>query len=126
MSLSERYREDIVVLEPTATRLDADAARDFRRRLLERTATADGDIIVDLSRVEFVDSTALGALVAAYKRMAPAGRELVLCGVQPSVRIIVELTRLHRVFSVQPTEAMAVDFLRHRRAGDRDASLPRR
>ena len=57
-------------------------------------------LAVDLSVVDRIDSTGLGALVTTLKAARDHGGDLALAGLSPSVRAVVELTRLHRVFDI--------------------------
>jgi anti-sigma B factor antagonist len=67
-----------------------------------------GQIVVDLSGVHFIDSSALSTLIQAMKRARENGGDLKLAQLQSPVRIIFELTRLDRAFSIYPTVEDAV------------------
>jgi anti-sigma B factor antagonist len=60
-------------------------------------------LILDLTRVDFCDSSALGAFVAIHRRRADAGQRFALTGVQSEVARILELTRLTSVLPVHKT-----------------------
>jgi anti-sigma B factor antagonist len=66
-------------------------------------------LVLDLRRVDFCDSSALGAFVHIHRHRADAGRRLVLTGIQPEVRRILQLTRLTSILSLHETvdEALA-------------------
>ncbi|MEU1012171.1 STAS domain-containing protein [Streptomyces sp. NPDC005890] len=51
-------------------------------------------LILDLTRVDFCDSSALGAFVDIHRRRADAGHRFALTGIQPEVRRILEPTHL--------------------------------
>ena len=55
-------------------------------------------VVVDISKCEFIDSTFLGVLVNALKRVAKENGDMKLVGFKPGVRSMFELTRLFRVF----------------------------
>jgi anti-sigma B factor antagonist len=82
-------------------RIDAAAAVQFRDAM--RSATEGGQIrvVLDLSRVVFVDSSGLGAIIAAMKHLGPE-RELELAGLQPAVAKVFRLTRLDEIVKVHP------------------------
>jgi anti-anti-sigma factor len=61
-----------------------------------------------MSTVIFMDSSGLSALIAVMKRARAGGGELVLFGVRPAVREILNLTRLDGVFSVCGSEEEAI------------------
>jgi anti-sigma B factor antagonist len=66
------------------------------------------NVVVDLSGVTFIDSTALAVLVSGMKRCRQRGGDLHLCGLQQPVRIIFELTKLDRAFEIFPSSAEAI------------------
>jgi anti-sigma B factor antagonist len=55
-------------------------------------------VILDLSGVPYIDSTALGALVAAYVSLQKAGRRVVLSGVSERVLRMLKITRVDSLF----------------------------
>lgn len=61
-------------------------------------------LIINLSKVEYLDSTGLGVLIGALKRLREAGGNLVLVG--PALRIlrIFEITGLDKIFDIYATE----------------------
>jgi len=69
------------------------------REVLSDPAT---QVVLDLSRVDFLDSSGLGAVVAMMK-MAGPGRRVELAGLTPTVEKVFRLTRMDRVFTIHPT-----------------------
>jgi anti-sigma B factor antagonist len=82
------------------TELNATNAANFRDDI--RTALTDtvNTLDVDFSATTFVDSSGLGALIALHKTMATRGGCVRILNPAPTVRQILELTRLHRVFEI--------------------------
>ncbi|MBF2019523.1 MAG: STAS domain-containing protein [Hydrococcus sp. C42_A2020_068] len=64
------------------------------------TSQAYSVFLVDMSRVEFLDSAGLMAIVTAFRLTQSQGKRFSLCSLAPSVRIIFELTQLDRVFEI--------------------------
>jgi anti-sigma B factor antagonist len=60
------------------------------------------NLIVDLGQVQFIDSSGLGALLSGYKNANLRSSAFALAGLQPRVKSMLELTRLHRVFDIYP------------------------
>ena len=60
-------------------------------------------VLVDLSAATFIDSTTLGVLMGAVKRLRPAGGELAIACNDPNIRKIFEITLLDRVFAIFDT-----------------------
>lgn len=67
---------------------------------LADAVVAGGRTVVDMSRVEFCDSTGLGVLLSALKQARGNGGELELAAPQPAVRRILQITGLDEVFTI--------------------------
>jgi anti-sigma B factor antagonist len=65
-------------------------------------------VVLDLSRLTFLDCAALRVLVTARRRAAAHGTTLVLAAPQPKVARTLQITGLDRQFTVFPTVAKAV------------------
>ena len=75
------------------------------KRLLETKART---VVVDLTTVRIVDSSGLGALLAAARVASRSGGQLRVAGLQPTVQETFELARLTRIFAIFPTQAEAL------------------
>jgi anti-sigma B factor antagonist len=77
MELSQRTEGDVLVAKACDQRVDARLATEFKQQLLALIASGHPRIALDLSDVDFIDSSGLGAIVAALKlfRMYPAEAE---------------------------------------------------
>ncbi len=110
MQLEQRKAGEALVVAPLEERLDARVATDFKERMAELIASGNTKIVLDLSRVEFIDSSGLGAIVSSLKRMGGRG-DLVVCGLQETTMTLFRLTRMDRVFQVFDSEQQAVSAL---------------
>lgn len=82
-----------------------------RRSLESQLASASPFLVVDLSGVEFVDSSGLAALLAAIKAARRQGGDVALAGPRPRVRALIELTRLDDVVPIAATTDEALERL---------------
>lgn len=78
--------------------VDVYTAPMLRERLLELINGGAHRLVVDLSRVDFLDSTGLGVLVGALKRLRTSGGVLALVCPKESLLKIFRITALDRVF----------------------------
>ena len=86
-------------------RIDAAVAVRFKDNLLELTQHDATRVILDLSKVEFLDSSGLGAVVGSMKQLGRS-RTLDLAGLTPTVEKVFRITRMDRVFRIfSDTEA---------------------
>lgn len=76
--------------------------------LNRNTDHAPAQIVIDLSGVNFIDSSALATLVQGMKHCRERDGDLHLCTLQQPVRIIFELTRLDKAFDMFSSEAEAI------------------
>jgi anti-sigma B factor antagonist len=66
-------------------------------------------IVVDLSRVDFMDSSGLGALIACLKSTRQAGGDLRIAAPSKQVSMVLKLSNLDRVLAVFPDAERAFD-----------------
>jgi anti-sigma B factor antagonist len=86
----------VTVLEP---RIDAASAIQFKETMRPLAGVGHGPVVLDLSRVGFLDSSGLGAVVAVMKLIGP-NRKLELAGLTPNVDKVFRLTRMDSVFTI--------------------------
>ena len=99
MELSYEDTGELRVITVQEDRIDAAVAIQFKDRMREMTETAPPRLLLDLSRVSFLDSSGLGAVVAAFKQAGPE-RRLELAGLTPTVEKVFKLTRMDSVFTI--------------------------
>ncbi|OYX44696.1 MAG: anti-anti-sigma factor [Rhodobacterales bacterium 32-67-9] len=102
MHLSTEARPDALIVRVNEERIDAAVAIQFKDRMRELTGGGQGPVILDLSRVTFVDSSGLGAIVAVMKFLAPH-MQLELAALTPNVGKVFRLTRMDSVFPIHAT-----------------------
>jgi anti-sigma B factor antagonist len=73
----------------------------LRQHLLDLRDDGVSQVVVDLSELQFIDSTGLGALVAAVKRYREHGGDIVLRKPTASVGRVLEIAGLTRVFEIE-------------------------
>ena len=97
MEVSARIEEQMQVVSILESRIDAAVALEFKEAMRRATAEGPETVVLDLGRVDFIDSSGLGAIVATMKHLAPT-RKLVLAGLTPAVDKVFRLTRMDSVF----------------------------
>jgi len=101
-------RGAIQVVKPLEKSVDVSAASDLKDAVATLIDAKKNLIILDMTEVEFVDSTGLGAMVYTLKRATAKGGDAVLVGLQPGVRSLLETTRLDNCFQIYDDESTAV------------------
>lgn len=108
MQLQIEEKERVVLIAIKENRLDAHNSGELKSQLLALFEQGKNNLLVDLQEVRFVDSSGLGALVSGFKNASARSGSLKLCGLQPQVKSMFELTRLHRVFEIFASEQDAI------------------
>jgi anti-sigma B factor antagonist len=108
MELSSKVSENgVLVLAYGEDNLDAANVRSFRdatQALMKDHAR----VVLDMSRMKFVDSSGLGALIACLRDANGRKGDFRMAAMSKSVRALFELMRMHRVFSIHETVDGAV------------------
>ncbi len=78
------------------------------------SAAVDGGrtrIVVDLAETSFLDSTALGVLIGAVKRLRTRDGVLTIVNTDPNIAKTFEITGLDQIFTIRPTRDEAIEAL---------------
>lgn len=100
MSSEQNQKTKVITLEPFG-HVSADNVQAVQEQLTNALTTTDYQVIVvDMKRVEFMDSAGLMALVSSFRQAQSLGRRFVICSLAPAVRMVFELTQLDCVFEI--------------------------
>ena len=108
MDLQIEDRGEALLVTVNQERIDAACAIQFKDRVREAVATDHARVVMDMSQVRFLDSSGLGAVVAAMKLLGP-DRKLELAALTPAVAKVFRLTRMESVFVLHKTLTDALD-----------------
>src|SRR3712207_5152742 len=98
LKLRTRSMGDATVVDVGGA-VELHSAEQLRDALMQACNVERPCVVVDLSRVSFIDSNGLGVLVGALKRVRERGALSLVCP-QPRVRRVFEITGLTQVFSI--------------------------
>ncbi|GAB4373050.1 MAG: STAS domain-containing protein [Bryobacter sp.] len=108
MEISQRHLEEVPILELRGSLLAGAPCIELRQKIQD-LAKSDPRVIIDLSQVDYIDSSGLGTLVASFTMLERAGGGLRI--LKPSERDmeLLVLTKLASVFQVFDDEQAAVN-----------------
>jgi anti-sigma B factor antagonist len=113
---TEKLSENAYVIS-LGGEVDLYTAPEFKQQLLEVVGQGGTNVVVDLTKTTFIDSTTLGVLVGGVKRLRPNGGQLSLVCSDRNITKIFEITGLDKVFPIYATRNEAVE-----NAGSRDTA----
>lgn len=79
--------------------------------ILQANADSQNALIIDLSEIEYADSSGLGALLLAFRLYRDNGRTLIFCGIRERVQKLIEISRLENVFKLAADQQAAISML---------------
>lgn len=93
--------DEIVWTEVRCAEMDENLTRKMQEELLEAAAKVrELPVVLDVSKVTFLPSLSIGALVSFLTEFKQAGRRFLLVGLQPPVREVLAVTRLDKIFEI--------------------------
>ncbi|EPX79740.1 STAS domain-containing protein [Salipiger mucosus] len=99
MDVTTHESDGLQVIRVEEARIDAAVAIQFKDRVRAAVAPGARRVVLDLGAVQFIDSSGLGAIVAAMKAMGE-GQRLDLAGLTPMVDRVFRLTRMDAIFVI--------------------------
>ncbi|MDX9973274.1 MAG: STAS domain-containing protein [FCB group bacterium] len=107
----ERLQEKEICVVCLNGQFDAVAAPESERALLAMAAALETPVVVDLSRVEYIGSLGLQAMLRFGNALREKQLPLRLCGLSPFVKQVFEISQFSRLFDIRPTRDDAVGGL---------------
>ena len=107
MEIAVEKAGDVAVVEIPVEELDASNAAELKRDI-GPVLDANKKVVLDLSRLRFVDSSGLGAMLSCLRQLTGRGGDLRLAGMSKPVRALFELVRMHRIFDIYGTKEEAI------------------
>lgn len=108
--LDTRGNDALLTVEES--RIDAASAVQFKDEMRRLTDERSSRVVLDISRVDFLDSSGLGAIVGVMKLLGPE-RQLELVGLTPNVAKVFRLTRMDTILPIHDSLADAFPGLEH-------------
>lgn len=97
--ISSTYTDSALEVTLAFDALDASNATEVKAAFQELSLDGRERAVVDISQVNFIDSSGIGALLFFYKQV---DQKLTLRKPSPTVLSVLELLRLHRILEIEP------------------------
>ena len=108
MRLTDRELEGVVVLEPKGKIMGGPDASLLHDKLYEFIEKNKKQVVIDLSQVDWMNSTGLGILISGYTTLRNTDGELKLANVTDKIQSLLTITKLVTVFEAYDTVEDAV------------------
>ena len=98
LGITEQFRDKWVLLQISGE-IDMATGPELRQRIVQYVQEGHLHIILDLAKVDFIDSTGLGVLIGGLKRARSHGGDLQCIGLSESLKEMFKLTGLDAVLT---------------------------
>lgn len=111
MAFEVRKNGNHTLVKVFSDRLDTNNAPDLKSELVMVNSNGEKNIILDLSDCNYCDSSGLRSVLVANRLCEDAIGTFVLCGLQPDVENLVNISMLHTVLLITKTADEAKELL---------------
>ncbi|MCE5198233.1 MAG: STAS domain-containing protein [Armatimonadota bacterium] len=91
--------------------VDVYTAPQLKQQIIGILESGAKELVVDLTKVDYLDSTALGVLIGGLKRMREVDGNMVLICPSPRIRRVFEITGLDKIFDIYNSEEEAREVI---------------
>lgn len=91
--------------------VDVYTAPQLKQQMISLLESGARELVVDLTKVDYLDSTALGVLIGGLKRMRERDGNMVLVCPSPRIRRVFEITGLDKIFDIFNTAQDATESM---------------
>ncbi len=109
MDIQTRESGNNVVIFDINGEIDLYNAPDIKKNIKEKMDQGKNNIIVNLDKVSYIDSSGIGVLISSLSQLKKVGGGLKIINVYASVKKVFELTKLTSFFDIYETEQEAID-----------------
>ena len=103
--------EDIIVIKPQGE-IDLHSSPQLRAILQDNIKDATLGVLIDLGRVNYMDSSGLATLAEAFQVIKKEGKKMAICALTDTVKNILSITRLDEIFPVFGSQEEALKELK--------------
>ena len=110
MDLKETPLQNAQVVELNFKRLDAALAESFKSAMVDILNRGVTKLVLDLSKLEFMDSSGLAAILSSLRSFSSGGGEMVVCGAEGAVLKLFQLTKLEKLIKICASKEQADQY----------------
>ncbi|QLH36638.1 MAG: STAS domain-containing protein [Parachlamydiaceae bacterium] len=101
MQMNHTLTNDVLIITPNTPNLDAKHAAEFKEQAIQLIKENEcNHVVLDLSQVQFIDSSGLGTFLSILRLLHAQGGELKLARVHRSIKTMFELVAMNKIFDI--------------------------
>lgn len=111
MKFEIEQKDKLTVIVTKMEKLDALNAPELKSELVMLNKGGAKNLVMDLSDTRYIDSSGLSAILVGNRLCRDSNGSFVLCGLQPTVQKLINISQLESVLKITPTQNEAVDLV---------------
>ena len=105
MEVQQKNGVTVIIMDE---RFDATVAQKLKDTVKNLAEQSKIQLVIDLSKTRFIDSSGCGALVASLRALIKNNGDMKIAGPSPQAKSLFQLTRLHKVFEICDDVELAI------------------
>jgi anti-sigma B factor antagonist len=111
MNLEIKKEGEVSIVKPLNKDINASVSTDFKGSFVDLINQGNNYFLLNLSLVDFIDSSGLGAIISILKTLEHNKGVIALCEIQEPVLNLFRLTRMNQVFKIFESEEDGLKFI---------------
>ena len=105
-------KDNIVILKVMEKAVESEIAASLKTKIIMAAKNSIKGLILDLSNVNLMDSSGLGALLLAYRLQKDSNFSLILVGVQDFLQVLMNITKIEENFTFADSVENAISMIK--------------
>ena len=110
MDINESNSGNTVIIQPVG-RIDTNTSTEFEEKLVEILDRSETNIVVDLSKIDYVSSAGLRVFLMAAKKLKSLSGNFILASMNDHIKEVFDISGFTPIFTITPDTASAVDAI---------------
>ena len=113
MNYTIEHKDNVVIFKLENQTVESSISTEFKAKMLILAQPDIDALVIDMSKVDAIDSSGLGALLLANRQLKDHEIPVILVGVRDFVRSLMSMTKIDEVFNFFPTVEEAINALEY-------------
>ena len=103
MKIAIENLNDVKKITLNVEKFDVANMQEIKKAIDTELKENPSDVLINFSNVSFVDSSGLSVIISVFKQLNGLKHKLELCGLQAQPMELLEITQLHKIFTIVDT-----------------------
>ena len=103
MKIAIENINDVKKITLNVEKFDVANMQEIKKAIDAELKENPSDVLINFSNVSFVDSSGLSVIISVFKQLNGLKHKLELCGLQAQPMELLEITQLHKIFTIVDT-----------------------